>query len=170
MLSIINIILGAALLVSGRKLFWLFVAGAGFVAGGLFATRVMHGPEWLSIVIGLATGIAFAVLAVFLKSIAIALAGFVLGGSILSSAAGALGFEKGGLILYMIGGILGILLVSMLFDWALISLSAFGGATLLVQAFNLQGSASALAFIVLLIAGFTIQASAMRKDRKENDG
>ena len=168
MVSVINIVLGAALLVSGRKLFWLFVAAGGFVAGIQFATRFIHGPEWLTIVIGLAVGIAFAVLAMFLKSFAIGLAGFFLGGSILSGLAGALGFDNGGWIVYIVGGIIGIILVGMLFDWALIALSAFGGATLLVQAFHLTRSTNALAFIVLLILGIAIQTSAMRRDRKKH--
>ena len=168
MLSAIYILMGAALLVSGRKLFWLFVAAGGFVAGIQFATRVVHGPEWLSIIIGLAVGIAFAVLAIFLRTFAIGLAGFFLGGSILSGIALTLGFERGGLIIYIIGGILGIILVGMLFDWALISLSAFGGATLLVQGLDMARPASALAFIVLLIVGIVVQASALRADRKKH--
>jgi arginine exporter protein ArgO len=87
----------------------------------------------------------------------------------LSGVAGAFGFEAGGWIIYIVGGILGIILISMLFDWALIGLSAFGGATLLVQGFALEGSSSALVLIVLLILGFGIQASAMQKDRKKHD-
>lgn len=169
MLSIINIVLGAGMLVAGRKLFWLFIAAGGFVAGVQFATRVVNGPEWLSIAIGIGVGIVFAVLAMFLKSLAIGLAGFFLGGSIISGFAAALGFDNGGWLIYILGGIIGIILVGLLFDWALITLSAFAGATLIVQGFNLTGSANMLAFIVLLIGGFAIQASDMRKDRKKHD-
>ena len=39
MLNVINLILGGALLVAGRKLFWLFVGAAGFVTGIQLATR-----------------------------------------------------------------------------------------------------------------------------------
>jgi len=38
MLSVISLILGVALLVAGRKLFWLFVGAAGFVTGMQLAT------------------------------------------------------------------------------------------------------------------------------------
>ncbi len=171
MLSIVNIILGAALLVSGRKLFWLFVAAGGFVAGILIATRVTRGPEWLTILIGLAVGIAFAVLAMFLKSFAIGMAGFFLGGSILSGLAGALGMANGRLswVIYIVGGVIGIILVGTLFDWALIGLSAFGGASLLLEAFNLKGGIGGLAFIVLLIIGISIQAATMQKEKKRQD-
>jgi hypothetical protein len=33
MLNVINLLLGGALLIAGRKLFWLFVDAAGFVTG-----------------------------------------------------------------------------------------------------------------------------------------
>jgi len=53
MLGVINIILGGALLVAGRKLFWLFVGAVGFVTGLQFATRIWQGPEGLAIIVGL---------------------------------------------------------------------------------------------------------------------
>jgi len=170
-LPIVNIVLGAALLVSGRKLFWLFVAAGGFIAGIQFADRFLRGPEWLTLFIGIAFGIVFALLAVFLKSFAIGLAGFVLGGAILSGLAGSLGLNDGGTnwILFIIGGVLGIIFVSLLFDWALIGLSSFAGASLLVQSFNLKNPASGLAFLALIILGVVIQTSSMRKDKRKHD-
>jgi len=39
MLIVISLILGVALLVAGRKLFWLFVGAAGFVTGMQLATQ-----------------------------------------------------------------------------------------------------------------------------------
>ena len=170
MLSILNIILGAALLVSGRKLFWLFVAASGFMAGVQFATRVIHGPDGLTLLIGLAVGVGFAVLAMFLKSFAISLAGFFLGGAILSGSAETLGFNDMRMewILYIIGGVIGIILVAALFDWALIGLSSFGGAALLAQSFNLNRPLGGLAFMALLIVGTSVQANAMQQERKQH--
>ncbi len=168
MLSVINIILGAGLLVSGRKLFWLFVAAGGFLAGVQFASSFPNGPEWLTLVVGLVVGIAFAILAMFLKTFAIGLAGFFLGGAIISGFASALGMD-GNWIIYIIGGVIGIILVGVLFDWALISLSAFAGASLLTQAFNITGAQSGLVFFVLLIIGVAIQGTAYRKERKGHD-
>jgi hypothetical protein len=165
MLSVINIIIGAALLVAGRRLFWLFVMAGGFVAGVQFATRVIQGPEWLTIIIGLIAGIAFAILARFLKMFAIGIAGFVLGGSILSSFAGALGLDTNWIV-WIAGGVIGIILVAVLFDWALINLSAFAGAALLVQSLNISDAIRDAAFIVLLIAGVIIQAAGMRAEKK----
>jgi hypothetical protein len=171
MLSIVNVILGGALLVSGRKLFWLFVAAGGFLAGVLFATKVTRGPEWLTILIGIAVGIAFAVLAMFLKSFAIGMAGFFLGGSVLSGLAGAFGIADGRLswVIYIVGVVIGILLVGTLFDWALIVLSAFGGASLLLEAFDFTRGMGGLVFVVLLITGISIQAATMQKEKRPQD-
>ena len=77
MLGILDIILGGALLLVGRKLFWLFVGAIGFVIGIQVATRFFHGSELITIVAGLVLGIIFAILAIFLESIATAIAGFL---------------------------------------------------------------------------------------------
>ena len=71
MIARLTLLLGALLLV-GRKLFWLFVGTIGFVIGIQVATRFFHGSELITIVAGLVLGIIFAVLAIFLESIAIA--------------------------------------------------------------------------------------------------
>ena len=119
MLNVINLILGGALLVAGRKLFWLFVGAAGFVTGIQLATRFSQGPDWLAILIGLILGIIFALLAIFLQAIVIWIAGFLAGGYVLTVLATMLGIDLSGAppwIVYIIGGILGVILVSLLFD------------------------------------------------------
>ena len=57
MLNVINLVLGAALLFAGRKLFWLFIGVAGFVTGVQLATRFWQGSELLAIVVGLILGV-----------------------------------------------------------------------------------------------------------------
>src|ERR1044072_5051863 len=84
MLGVISILLGIALLLAGRKLFWLFVGAAGFVAGLQLATQFWQGPELLAIIMGLVVGVVFAVLAIFLQGAAIGIAGFLAGGYILT--------------------------------------------------------------------------------------
>ena len=43
-MTVVGILVSVALLVLGRKLFWLFVGAVGFVAGALLATRLLGGP------------------------------------------------------------------------------------------------------------------------------
>jgi len=169
MLSLINLLLGAGLLILGRKLFWLFIAAGGFVAGVTLATRFLNGPEWLILVIGIITGIVFAVLSVFLRAFAIWLAGFFLGGSIFSTFAAALGIDGSGWagwVIYIIGGIVGVILVSVLFDWALITLSSFAGAALIVDGLNVVGSGSGVIFFILLIVGVVIQGTMLLREKR----
>ena len=66
MLNVINLVLGGALLLAGRKLFWLFVGAAGFVTGIQLATRFSQGPDWLAIVIGLIIGVVEALAGFYL--------------------------------------------------------------------------------------------------------
>jgi ammonia channel protein AmtB len=168
MLNLVNVILGSALLVAGRKLFWLFVAAAGFVTGMQLATRFTQTSEGLAIMIGLVIGLIFALLAIFLQRIAIAIAGFLAGGYILTALAGMLGMDTGAFvwIMYVIGGIIGVILVSLLFDWALITLSSLAGASLVVQSLFPQNATGGLIFIVLLIIGILIQGSVLRHERR----
>ena len=81
LIGVLWIVVGGLLLVAGRKLFWLFVGVVGFAIAFVLATRYLRiEPEWLSFIIALAAGVAGALLAVVLKQLAIALAGFLAGG------------------------------------------------------------------------------------------
>jgi len=172
MLGLINVILGGALLVAGRKLFWLFVGAAGFVTGMQLATGFSQSSEGLAIIIGLVIGLIFALLAIFLQRIAIAIAGFLAGGYILTALAVMLGLDMGVLVWigYVIGGIIGVILVSLLFDWALITLSSLAGASLVVQGLLPQNATGGLIFVVLFIIGIVVQGSVLRHERQIASG
>lgn len=170
MLALVSLILGLGLLTAGRRLFWLFIAAAGFMAGAQLATRVWSGTEMDSIMTGIILGLIFAALALFFKSLAIGIAGFLGGGSILLSLAGFVGLDSGPMawLIFFIGGLIGIALFSQLFDWAVIFLSAIGGSSLVVQALGLQGSNGSLAIVVLTIVGVAIQAKVWSEERKHD--
>lgn len=171
MLGLINLILGGALLVAGRKLFWLFVAAAGFVTGMQLATRFSQNPDVLALIVGLVFGVIFAVLAIFLQAVVISIAGFLIGGYILTVLASLLGIDVTGVapwILYVVGGLIGLLLVRFLFDWAVITLSSLAGAALISQAVSpsaAQGLIGGLLFFVLFIVGVLIQGFTLGRER-----
>jgi hypothetical protein len=164
MLSFINLILGGSLLIAGRKLFWLFVGAAGFITGIQFTSRFWQGNEGLSIIVGLVAGIVFALLAIFLQGVAIGIAGFLSGAFVLSALAVMLGMNTN-LIVYIIGGVIGVVLVSYLFDWAVITLSSLAGASLITELFSQQRGIGGLIFIILFIAGVVIQGSMLRNEK-----
>ena len=166
MINTINLLLGAVLLVAGRKLFWLFVGIIGFVTGMQVAARLWNGPDWTAIIIGVIVVIIFALLAVFIEALAIGVAGFLAGGFILTTFTNMLGLNEGFLfwILYAIGGIIGLVLVLLLFDWALIILSSLAGASLIVQSFVPGSGTAGLMFILLFIVGIVIQAFTLQRE------
>jgi hypothetical protein len=161
-------IIGAALLAFGRKLFWLFVAGIGFIIGLNLGTSYLEGsPQWLILLLALAAGLIGALLAAFAQSIAIGIAGFVAGAYILGYLLGLIGFNPSQLswLLYLIGGIVGAVLAYAIFDWALIILSSLAGSAMIAEAFSLHGPTAFLAYAGLLIVGILIQAGMLRGER-----
>lgn len=165
--SIFDLVLGILLLVSGRRLFWLLVGAIGFVIGVMLATRFFHGSELTMVLAGLVLGIIFALLAIFLESVAVGIAGFLGGGYVLLSIAGMLGLDQGNLmtwIIFAVGGVIGVILVALLFSWALITISSLAGASMVVAAFGMTAAAAGLVFLGLVIAGVLIQGTALRRE------
>jgi hypothetical protein len=64
---------------------------------------------------------------------------------------------------FVIGGIIGAILVSVLFDWALIVLSSLAGAAIITQALALSGAVGIGVILALTAVGVIIQASTDRK-------
>lgn len=166
MLSLINLLLGAALLVAGRKLFWLFIGVIGFLTGVRLAALFWPGPEWTAILVGILVGILFALLAVFIEALAIGIAGFLAGGFILTIFTNMLGLNEGLLfwLLFAVGGMIGLLLVMFLFDWALIVLSSLAGSALIVQSLLAESGPASLMFVILFLAGVVVQGITLQRE------
>ncbi len=164
-----QLIAGAALLILGRKLFWFFVGVAGFLAGMYFATNLFPGlSQNAALIVGIIAGLIGIFLAILLRRIAIAVAGFFAGGYLLAMFAGPIGSTGGtmGWILFVVGGIIGAILFSAIFDWALIIVSSLVGATLIIQYFHLTQSTASLLIILLTIVGIVIQARLLRGEEE----
>lgn len=170
MTNYVQIILGIALLLTGRKLFWLFVGAVGFVIGMALASMLVPGDnEILKLVIALVAGILGAVLARAAQGFAIALSGFIVGGYIVSAISEMLKLNLGALdwLLIVAGGILGAILLAILFEWALIILSSFLGAIFLVQIPDFSRSLEIAGVIILFVFGFAIQAGVRHRERSK---
>ena len=153
------LLVGAALVFFGRKLFWLFVGAVGFVVGMEVATSLYpHQPDW-SLIAGLILGLIGAVAAIFVQKIAIGIAGFLAGGYFLMTALRTWEVQAPGSswISFLIGGVIGALLMYTVFNWALIILSSISGAHLIVHPFALSHTEATAAFVVLAIIGIMFQ-------------
>jgi len=171
-----RLIVGAALLIFGRKVFWLFVAGVGFLAGLYLSTQTIQLESgWAVLGVAVAGGLLGALLALVLQSVGVGLAGFLGGGYVAMTLVESLGWGQSLLadlpyrswVVFILGGILGAVLMGALFDWALIILSSGMGATLITQVAPVQGVEQGLIFVVLLAVGIVVQAVLMRRDRSE---
>jgi len=169
-----RILAGGILLVLGRKLFWLFVAIVGFATGLTVAARFFQDqPEWLQLVVGIAFGLVGALLAYFFQEIAIAVAGFLAGGYIALSLAASVAGRTAPTgdtftwILFFVGGIIGTILAFMVFDWALIVLSSFTGALLIIEGLKLANPLGWLVGLGLFIVGLVVQSRLERPPRPE---
>jgi hypothetical protein len=160
---IVDIAAGAVLLLLGRKLFWLFVAIAGFYLGfELARTLATQQPAWLLWTIAIGAGLIGAVLAMLLQRVGFALGGFYAGGYIALLAVARFAPDAIGVPAFLAGGVIGAVLAALLMDWAIVVLSCLVGAALVVSALGLQPLASALAYAGLVAVGILVQAQLMR--------
>ena len=164
-IPILSVLIGAIILLFGRKLFWLCVAAVGFAAGVEFAPHLMHEPtQVLQLSIAIVFGFIGALLALFLQKVAIAVAGFLAGGKLAIALVGAFiaeGARYPG-ITFIIGGIIGAILLLALFDWTLIVLSAVVGAYLIGHTIELPQTGATILFVALAAIGIVVQAAAFR--------
>lgn len=165
---IASALIGVIVLFFGRKLFWLAVAAVGFAAGVEIAPHLVSNPSpLLALIVAVVLGLIGALLAIFLQKIAIAIAGFLAGGKLATAIAAAFFIEHAHYftITFIIGGIAGALLLLMLFDWALIFLSAIVGAHLIARTIVLPPSGATILFIALAALGVVVQAAMLRRGR-----
>ena len=165
---LLGALVGLVILFFGRKLFWLCVAAIGFAAGVEIAPLLIQHPSpWLALTFALVLGFVGALLAIFFQKIAIGIAGFIAGGRLAIAIAATIAFSYGQYywLIFLVGGIVGAILLLVLFDWALIFLSAVLGAYLIEGITALPPGGSAVLFIVLVVIGVLVQGTALRRHR-----
>ena len=162
--GILVICAGLLLLFFGKRLFWLAAALIAFLFGWQFFGNFPI-PDTFTIILAGVLGIVFAWLAVKFVRIAAYIVGFLAGAVGLLFLVGVFGIEFNQLLLALIGGALGLILVSAAFDWGLILITAWAGAS--AVSFGLQkqewltisGTIETAIFFGLLILGVVWQAS-----------
>jgi hypothetical protein len=172
MLLIGRILVGVLLLVLGRRLYWLFVAGIGFLYGLKLAPLLMpEQSETVILIVALVLALAGALVAVFATKIVLGVIGFVAGGGIAVMLLEHVGIDSGvvTLVSFLIAGLFGAVLLLVLFDWTLIVLSSLAGASLIVISVGRFLETPPIAGTVLILAlaavGAVIQAGLWRRRR-----
>lgn len=168
---------GLALLLAGRRIFWLVVGVFGFLFAYDMALRYLGArSEGLELVVAVLAGLAGIVLAIFLQKVAVGLAGFLLGCYVALGAVGGGGGTVSApeLALVLIVGVVCAVLALWLFETALILLSSLAGAVLISDSIELEPAASILAFVILVIVGVAVQTGIgprrrRRRYRRDDD-
>ena len=166
---IVALIAGVVLLLSGRRVYWLIVGVAGFVIGFMLSAEYLEGPEWVLLVGGLIAGLLAAGLAVFFQKVAIAIAGFLIGGLAVLWWAEQMGWGEPWWVWALAAGtgLAGGLLTRAVFEVALIVLSSVFGATLILEALQRPADQASPLFIILAAVGVLIQVFGARPKRRE---
>ncbi|MEW6304496.1 MAG: DUF4203 domain-containing protein [Verrucomicrobiota bacterium] len=163
-MPLFNILVGAALLLFGRRLFWVFVAGVGFVTGVFLADEWFgEQSEMAALVVALCIGVVGAVVSVFLQRLVVGIAGFLAGGYVAHALATGLDHPQYAWVAFAIGGIVGIFLMLTVFNAALIALSTLLGALVIIDNLPLDDLAAALLFLALFVFGALIQSRGLMR-------
>jgi len=149
-----------AMLISGRGLFWLFVAVLGFFVGfDLTALHLTAQPQWLAFAVSAALGVLCAFAAVFVQRAAFAVAGFLGGGYIFVFLAALFGWDGArSAAAFFIAGILGGVATFFFADAILIILSSLVGAAMIVDATTLRPASGSLVFVAASAFGILFQS------------
>ncbi|NJP05211.1 MAG: hypothetical protein HC837_06070 [Chloroflexaceae bacterium] len=76
--TLLQILVGVALLLLGRRLYWLFIGGVGFLFGLVIASLLFGGlEESVLLIISLVIGLLFGLAAVFIQKPMAMIAGFL---------------------------------------------------------------------------------------------
>jgi hypothetical protein len=156
---------GGLLLVTGKRLYWLFVGLCGAAAGLFISEFFFHPESWGErVLVAVGIGAAFAILALILQRIMISIAGFIAGGFLGVSLVDTLQLtiSEWNWVVFLLGGIIGVLIVQLLFDLSLVIISSFAGATLIIRALGLDGAKGLIILLVLILAGIVIQSAQNR--------
>ena len=149
---------GAALLLAGRRLFWLFVGLVGFVTVYQWFEPYGAAPN-VRLLVAVLAGVLGIVLAIFLQKVAVALAGFFVGGWFVAQLLGLHMAHPGGmdLLIFAVAGILAAILAVKVFDLALVLLSSLAGAGLIVDALHPALHLRQVLILVLCVVGIAVQ-------------
>jgi hypothetical protein len=159
-LEIAYIVLGIILLMFGRRLFFIFAGMSAFLIGFEYSRLLFHvRSEKAVLIISLICAIVGIILAFVFKKIGLSIAGFLAGGYISMMLVRELGFRIGWWpwVIFVLGGVLGIILIAVIFEWALIILSSLVGSFLIIQITGFNVYWTKVLFVILTAVGIAAQ-------------
>jgi hypothetical protein len=156
-----QVVAGLLVLLLGRRIFWLFVGLVGFFLGAQASTQIFPDmADGVLLLVALAVGLVGAVLAILLQRLAVTMAGAIAGGMLAVRIAPLAGLhtEAGVIAAFVAGALVAAVVLAVLFDPALIVISALIGGVMAAEAFPIDPSVEPFVLVVLVALGIAIQA------------
>jgi hypothetical protein len=149
------------MLVMGRQIIWVFIAGLGFFLGLLFSSQFYDAQfGWQTLLISAGIAIVGALLAYTVQRLAAGIAGLATGWYLSMLVLNYINLDLGqfeSVIPYIIGIISGILLF-LYFDLGVIIASSLAGAAIIISATSLSRNVEAALLVMLALIGIVIQS------------
>ncbi len=157
---ILTTMIGFLVLIMGRQIFWVFIAGLGFAFGMIFGGQFYSGqPDWILFLVSSIIAIVGAVLAYTLQRLAGAIAGFASGWYLTNILMSYFRIDPGQFeeIIPVIVGIIFAVLIMTFFDWSVIVISSLAGSAIIVSGMRLPSNTELALLITFALVGMVIQ-------------
>ena len=160
--------IGFAVMVMGRHIFWVFIAGLGFVLGLYLSSNYYNAQfEWQVFLISSLVAVVGALLANTLQRLAGGVAGLATGWYLANLLMGYIHLNLGQLetlIPYIVGIISGALIL-IFFDWGVIIGSSLAGAAIVISGISFNQNVELILLIMFSLLGIAIQTIWFMQDR-----
>ncbi len=166
-MNIIYILIGASLLILGRKYAWIFTAGiVYFITLEIIARVASDLPYVLVIFIGLIFAASGAFISSLTKPLAISLAGFLAASYLFSLVTAAYKWLPGQTwIPYLAGGVVGLVMIAAIADWTMLVFSSLVGALMVTRGLTVHPAWLLVYFLGIALVGMIIQLIIMLVER-----
>jgi hypothetical protein len=157
---ILTTMIGFAVLVIGRHLFWVFVSGLGFVLGLIYGGQYLNTqPQWMILLLSAIIALLGALLAYTLQRAAAGLIGYATGWYLAVIITRYLSLDLGDFerAVPIIIGVISGLLIMRYFDWGAIILSSLAGAAIIVSGMTYNNRVEMIMLGSLTLLGVMIQ-------------
>ncbi len=163
------IVAGLLLLFLGRRLYTALIGLVGFFVVYGVPEDVLTLPDEMRLMVAVGVGVLAALLAFIVRKVAVALAGALLGAGAALWAISFFGVEWEVLwwIVVAVAAVLGALVLRAVFETALIVVSSFVGALLIMAATGLEGLPAHVGVALLIVVGVTFQLGRRRAADKD---
>jgi hypothetical protein len=166
---IFTTVIGFAMLVMGRQIFWIFIAGLGFALGLLFGENLISGQsQYVIFFVSSLIAIVGALLAYTLQRFAAGIGGFFTGWYLAYILIDyfdiGLGYEFN-IIAPIVLGIISGALIMKYFDWGVIIASSIAGSAIVVSGMRLTRNTELFLMIMMAIIGMVIQGIWFMQDQ-----